>query len=242
MGLPSFCGCFEPWREAPPRELEMLVNLRRPPGDEGLATVAPLNIHPHGVIFTQKLAGADAQVAACLQGHIQEMTFRVPKLEYDVPFVFSFIDSRRDGQLEGLEPWLQHKQMEAVRARRFAELAMAMGARSSAARNYDALVKRWEQDKSVKVDAITRSCKGLITTDEAWSAAAQKKLETEKASLAIATLVGQEAAVSAKIVESERALASASEARQDDERACPKTTWKYVPGRPVWRTVKPPKP
>jgi len=105
-----------------------------------------------------------------------------------------------------------------------------------------ALVERWKQDKSVKVDALTRSCQGLLHTDDAWAAAARRKLETEKASLAVATQVGKEAAISAKILESERVLASASETRKEDEQACPKTSWKYVPGRPVWRQVKPPKP
>jgi len=242
MSLPSFCGCFEPWRGAPPREIEMMVNLRRPPNTEGNAQAAPVNIHPHGVIVPTRLEGSDAQVAACLQQNISGMTFRVPRLEYDVPFFFSFIDSRRDGEVAGLAPWLQHKQLEAVRTRRFAELAMAMGARSSAARSYDALVERWKQDKSVKVDALTKSCQGLLHTDDAWAAAARRKLETEKASLAVATQVGKEAAISAKILESERVLASASETRKEDEQACPKTSWKYVPGRPVWRQVKPPKP
>jgi len=239
--LPSFCGCFEAWREARPREIEMAVNLRRYK-DEGNAYEAPVSLHPHEVIVPTKLDGADAQVVACLQESIQGMTFKVPKREVDIPFYFTFIDSRRDGPVNGLAPWLQHKQLEAVRTRRFAELAMAMGARSSAARNYDALVERWKQDHSVKVEALTRSCQGLLHSDDAWAAAAQRKLEVEKASLPVATQVGKEAVVSAKILESERVLASASEIRKEDEQACPKTSWKYVPGRPVWRQVKPPRP
>jgi hypothetical protein len=203
---------------------------------------APVFRPPHGVIVSTKLAGPDAAVAACVQGQLQRMSFKVPRLEVDIPFYFSFIDSRRDTPLPGLAPWLQHKQLEAVRARRFAELAMAMGARSSAARSYDALVKRWEQDKSVKVDALTQSCQGLLHTDDAWSAAAQRKLEAERASLAVAEQVGKQALVSAKIAETEQVLASASEVRKEDEKACPKKSWRYVPGRPVWRTVKPPRP
>ncbi|HYV45318.1 MAG TPA: hypothetical protein VFA20_10675 [Myxococcaceae bacterium] len=240
--LPSFCGCFEAWREAPPREIEMTINMRRPNADEGRAYEAPLSIHPHGVVIPTKLEGSDAQVAACLQDNIQAMEFKVPRLEVDIPFYFTFIDSRRDGPVDGLAPWLQHKQLEAVRTRRFAELAMAMGARSSAARNYDALVERWKQDKSVKVDALARSCQGLLRSDDVWAAAAQRKLEMEKASLPVAAQVGKETVLNAKILESERVLASASEIRKEDEKACPKTSWKYVPGRPVWRQVKPPHP
>ncbi|HEY8211671.1 MAG TPA: hypothetical protein VIG99_29515 [Myxococcaceae bacterium] len=242
MALPSFCPCFEPWRTAPPREMEVMVNLRKSPMTDGRAELAPVHAAPHSVIMPANLSEADASVAVCLQDQIKQMSFKVPRLEVDVPFFFSFIDSRRDGPVPGLAPWLQHKQMEAVRTRRFAELAMAMGARSSAARSYDALVKRWEQDKSVKVDALTRSCQGLLKTDEAWAVAAARKLETERASLAIAEQVGKVETVSAKIAETERTLASASEVRKEDEKACPKTSWKYVPGRPVWRTVKPPRP
>ena len=82
----------------------------------------------------------------------------------------------------------------------------------------------------------------LLKTDDAWAVAAQRKLETEKASLAVAEQVGKVETVSAKMAETERTLASASEVRKEDEKACPKTSWKYVPGRPVWRTVKPPRP
>ncbi|HVE85260.1 MAG TPA: hypothetical protein VND93_20550 [Myxococcales bacterium] len=239
LAVPSFCPCFHQWQGAPPREIEVTVNLRHPPGsDVRDQTPAPM-IHPYKV-YLPNLAPEAAPVAACLQEKLQAMEFRQPRLEVDIPFYFQFIDSRWDGPLPGVPAWLQHKQLEAVRNRRYAEMAVALGARSSAARAYDALVRRFEADKSVRFDALSESCLGLLRRDEAWADAVRRKLEVERLALATASELGRHGPpeiVRGQIAETERSLASAAEVRRVDEGACPRKVRR--PGRPAPIQVTP---
>ncbi|HZN93645.1 MAG TPA: hypothetical protein VFB81_13125, partial [Myxococcales bacterium] len=131
--------------------------------------------------------------------------------------------------------WLQHKQMEGVRNRRFAEMAVALGARSSAARNYDALVRRYQQNnKSIKVDALARACQGLLTTDDAWVDALRRKLEAERLALLTAreAEAGQTERLADQIARTEQSLTSASEVRRVDQGACPRIVKGLGPPRP----------
>jgi len=225
LAMPSFCPCFEPWRDSVPREIEIVVNLRKKVRILSPAENEPDSMQPTRVYLPGDLAARDARVAACLQERVQQMSFRVPRLEADVPYYFQVIDSNRDGPLPGLPAWLQHKQMEGVRNRRFAEMAVALGARSSAARNYDALVRRYQQNnKSIKVDALTRACQGLLTTDDAWVDAVRRKLEAERLALLTAEEMepGHTERLAEQIARTEQSLTSASEVRKVDQGACPR--------------------
>jgi hypothetical protein len=205
----QWCDCYA---EAPPPVLTL--NLKLKPG-----------------AAAEVKTDATGKLATCLSDKVKALPLKAAS-EMQVPYTFLFMDSRAEGEMQGAAPELQFRQLDAIRSRRSAEAALAVGGRIAAVGDYDALVKKYNAAKKPysMVKEIRARCQDLVKADDALVAAldAQAKLDAHTAELA-GTFAqkdpqwknAQDAAASqAQVTQAE--VTKVKSARDADAKVCPK--------------------
>jgi hypothetical protein len=223
--LPGWADCFADWKSAPPRALKGSVKVTKAPG--------AAEVSPAEVSFEPAGDPAADKVAACLKGKIAAMKLKAPKSDaVTVPLPLRFVHSGVASPLGAEEPpHLQFAQLDLLRARRLAEVAIAEGSRALAAAAYDDAVKRYKAGaKEVSVLELKDKCAALLAADDKAIEALQKQVEVETkthdfAAAQKAKDAGWEPAetLSAqKLAEAQKDVQSFQQNRKADEAACPK--------------------
>lgn len=120
-------------------------------------------------------AGAATEVkgaSGCLADKVKALKFSPPN-ETRLPYTFFFIDSRNDAEAADAPPELAFQNLDAIRARRSAESAMAVGNRIVAVVTYDDLVKTYNAKKKPfkMLKELIEKCQEIVKADDALIAA-----------------------------------------------------------------------
>jgi hypothetical protein len=205
----QWCDCYQ---GAPPATLTLNVKVK--PG------AAP-----------EVKTDAAGALATCLSDKVKALPLKAPT-ETQVPYLFLFMDSRGDAEIGGAPPELQFQQLDAIRSRKSAESALAVGVRIAAVSAYDALVAKYNAAKKPlsMVKEIKARCGDLVKADDALVAAleAQGKLDQHTADLAASFAAKNAEWKNAQDAASSQAQATTAEvgkvkaARDADAKVCPK--------------------
>lgn len=205
----GWCECYE---GAMPATLTLTVHVT--PG-------APTKV-------TTDAAGA---LATCLTNKVQALPLNAPT-ETQLPYTFMFVDSRAETETAGAVPELQFLQLDAIRSRRSAESALAVGRRIAAVGTYDGLVARYNAAKKPfsMVKELSARCADLVKADDALVAALeqQAKLDQHTAELAGGFAAKDPQWKNAQDAANGQAQATQAEvvkvkaARESDAKVCPK--------------------
>jgi hypothetical protein len=205
----QWCDCYE---GAPPATLTLNVKVK-PTGAPEVKTDA---------------AGA---LATCLSEKVKALPLKTPS-EMQVPYTFFFLDSRAEAETGGALPELQFQQLDAIRSRKSAESALAVGARIAAVSTFDALIAKYNAAKKPlsMLKEIKARCADLVKADDALVAAleAQGKLDQHTADLAASFVAKNAQWKNAQDAASSQAQATTAEvekvkaARDADAKVCPK--------------------
>jgi hypothetical protein len=198
---------------------------------EKLPASIELDVHVKAGAGVEVTPVAASTVASCLAAKVKTLKLEAPT-ETHVPYVFFFIDSRADAESADAPPALQFAQLDAIRARRSAESAMAVGARVAAVTTYDGLVAKYNAAKKPykMVKEISARCADLVKADDALVAAvaAQSALDVHTAELTEGFAAKDPQWKNAAAAMRAQAQAGAGEAdkmkaaRDSDAKVCPK--------------------
>ncbi len=214
----DWCECLGPWKTRAPRTILAKVRLV---SDKPAAEVT---------VDPPKDAAMES-VSSCLKGKIAELGLKTKAMELSFNYPFAFVHSGIDEVPADAPPELKFVQLEALRGRRAAEGAVAIGNRVSAAEAYDRLVVRYQAKKDYAlVRPLKDSCAALLKSDDTWIQALERQLNTEQTTgTLVAELKAQDPqwsevdAVSQKQIQQIRAdLDAARVARTKDAAICPK--------------------
>ncbi len=194
---------------------------------------------PSAMLSVHLTPGAPAKVAvkdinattACLATKVGALDLRAPT-ETEVPYSFLLLDSRLETETPGTPNELQFLQLDAIRARKSAESALAVASRMTAVAGYDGLVAKYNATKkpAALVPEIKRRCAALVKADDALIAAieAQAKIDTHTAELAATFAEKDEQWKNAQSAAQTQAQGTQAEAvkvkaaRDSDAKVCPK--------------------
>lgn len=195
-----------------------------------LPAMLELEVHVKAGAATE-VKGDSSPLAKCLIGKVQALELEAPT-ETVFPYSFIFIDSRADAEPADAQPELQFAQLDAIRARRSAETALAVGARVAAVTTYDRLVAKYIATKKPfkMVKELVAKCADLVKADDALIEAltAESKLDAHTAEFAGAFAAKDARWKNAADALAPPAKASAAElekvkaARDSDAKVCPK--------------------
>jgi hypothetical protein len=230
LALPGWGGCFDPWKTAPPRMLKATVKVARPAKDAG-ATVAPTE-----VTFDATADAAGGQVAACLQDKLKALQVKTPASgSVSLPYTFRFVHSGVTEALPDAPAELQFVQLDLERARRTAEMAIALGDRTIAAGTYEDMVKRFKAKTKPEpsVKDLQNGCAALLAADDKLLAAAEKQTASEAKSHRFTldqkakdpSWADAEAAAAKSLAAAQKDAQSFQQNRKADEGACPKVKY-----------------
>lgn len=228
LAEPTWCDCYAEWKDAAPRALNAKIKLVKHAAEgQGAKKVSPAEV----TFEPTKDAAAD-RVAACLQKKVAALTFNETSEELTLPYTFLFVHSSFAGPLgDDANPDLRFAQLDNLRGRRAAEAVIAVGARTSAAVTYDALVKKYkENSQSVAVDDLKARCADLLKADDGWIAGVERQLEIDEKTLTLATELKAkdpewarvEALAQSKVEATRKDLSDVKKNREADAGICPK--------------------
>jgi hypothetical protein len=204
LALPRFCDCFDGFRTRAPRSFEGQLELGAPGGPPVQVTFPPDKDDP-----------VTARVQACLAERVGALEFpglpRPLSTELPVALLHSGVGEPLPS---GAPSALAVAQLEAVRLRRSAHVALAEGARVNAADAFSALTRA--PKKKARPQEVAARCAELLAADELWIAALEARLETTRRLSAL-----RPDADPAGVEEARSALDAARATRARDAAACP---------------------
>jgi hypothetical protein len=219
----TWCDCYADWKDAPPRTLKAKLKLKKG------AAAGP--VAPADITFDPTNEPVADKVAACLKDKVKALKFNVTSDEVTIPYTFLFLHSSHDGPIADAPPEIRFAQLEALRGQRAASAVVAVGARTVAAVNYDALVKKYKaKPEHSLVDELKTKCAALLKTDDAWIAAIERQLDMDQQTLALIVELKAndpqwakaEAAIQSNVDATKKDLDAAKKTRTDDAGICPK--------------------
>ena len=213
LALKDWCDCFSAVGDGAPPVLEAKLTIKK-----GRASAASFEKGEGGL-------------AMCLLPRLQAMDFLASAQDLLVPVPLLLVNSQAQSENPAAAPDLQFSQLDAIRGRRAAKLAMAVGARNLAVVGYDALVALFKKKApGVQLKHVKEGCLAMLRADDALIDANQKQLEVDEKSLKLAKglsskdLAWTEAAKAAQqqVDASSGDLQKAQAARDADLLVCPK--------------------
>ena len=214
LALPSMCGCFdEVGDNAPPEPvLELKVSA------EGAADVVVDGV------------AASPGMAACLTEKVKALPMPKAAVEMKLPLIL--VNGWASETTAGLSAPLQFQQLEAIRARRTAEVLMAAGRRGQTALRYDEVVKKYKaKPNSALIAELKTKCADVLGADDAQLGALKalvgvyeaetKLVQAEKAKEPAWANV--EASLAQQLTKATGEVVRVEAQRGNDANACPKS-------------------
>lgn len=223
LALPGWCECFEPWKNAPPRSMSAKV------------TLVKASPTPTSVVFEGQPETPEAgSVQQCLNTKITSLQIPHTSEQLTIPVVFNLIHSGVAELLPTDRPELQILQLDALRAQSSSNVAIALGARGSAQKNWADMVARYQaNNKAFTLKQLQEGCADLLAADDALLAALEKQKENEQRTLEFvqaqaATDPAWNEAVAAAQKQLEGAnteIENTKKLRAEDAQGCPKVRY-----------------
>jgi hypothetical protein len=254
MAIPTWCDCFEPWKNAPPSPLRAAIKISNPaqqPADKkqekkddaAAAAAAPAatdGVTPTEVNFDPITDPNAEKVSACLKGKIMALKFKPPAGQYiQIPYPMRFVNANVNQPLGDSPPDLQFVQFDLLRNDRTADSAIAVGQRVYAEAVYNKAVERYKatanskKGPEVTVKELQDKCAALIKADDAVISQMKAQLEVETATHVFAQAQAAkdkawaeaETASAKQVADAQKDVATWEAARKADEGACPKVKY-----------------
>jgi hypothetical protein len=246
LGVPQWCSCFESLKTAAPPELAGPVTLTRAditqyadrlkPADGGLPTNKAV------VSGLQASDPSAAQVATCVNGHVEALPLKTASEQFSVPVQLFLVNSNGETAMPpSTPPTMQFAQLDAVRELRQAQAFAALARRQSVANAYDAQVQAYQAAANSKdskkrktattmVKELKGGCAALVKADDEYTKALQAEQAVEQQALTLAqTLKAKEpswadaeAASTAAVADTQKQIDSSKQLRAANEKSCPK--------------------
>jgi len=246
LGVPQWCSCFEPLKTAAPPELSGAVTLTRAdivqyadrltPADGGLATNKAV------VSALQATDPSAAQVATCVNGHVETLPLKTASEQFSVPVQLFLVNSNGETTMApSTPPTMQFAQLDAVRELRQAKAFAALARRQSVANAYDAQVQAYQAATKSKdpkkrktagtmVKELKGGCTALVKADDEYTKALQDEQAVEQQAVTLAqTLKAKEpswadaeAASTAAVADTQKQIDASKQLRAANEKSCPK--------------------
>jgi hypothetical protein len=214
LGLPSMCRCFAELRDAVPPQ--PVVKLK-------LAPAATPEVLVDG------LAG-NPEVAGCIAAQVRALPLPEVDLELGLPLLL--VNGWAGGAAPDSSAALRFQQLEAVRARRTAEVLIAAGRRGGAATRYDEVVKKYKAKPNPALIAeLKTKCAAVLAGDDAHLAALTALMDVYRVE---GVLVAAEKAkdpawarvepgLNQQLAQTSNELARVEQQKVSDAAACPKS-------------------
>jgi hypothetical protein len=215
LALPSMCDCFKDVGDAPPPQ--PVAKLR-------LTAAAPPEVVFDGV-------GTSPGLGACLAEKVKALA--LPKSDVDLELPFILVNGWASGAAADVSAALQFQQLEAMRARRTAEVLIAAGRRGASALRYDEVVKRYKAKPTTSlIGDLKAKCADVLAGDAAHLAALKALMDVYQAETKLVqaektkdpTWANVEASLSQQLTQTSGEVVRVEQQRAADAAACPKST------------------
>lgn len=213
LALPSMCGCFAELGDASPPE--PLVKLR-------LTAEAPPDVVVDGV-------AANPGMATCVAEKVKALALPKAAVEMTLPIIL--VNGWASEATAGLPGPLQFQQLEAIRARRTAEVLMAAGRRGVTALRYDEVVKKYKaKPNSTLIAELRTKCADVLTADDAQLASLKALVDVYQAETKLVQAekakdpawANVEAGLGQQLTKATGEVVRVEQQRGSDSNACPK--------------------
>jgi hypothetical protein len=227
LALPGFGECFAGWTSAAPRTLRATLRAAKPRDGSPAVLLSSVAFDP----TPDPVAG---KVAACLEGKLKALPVKPPSGDSVTASVaLRLVHSGIEGALPDAPPELQLVELDLQRARRLADVTLAVDEHAQALATYDELVRRYKSRgrPEVSLADLKDKCAALVAADDRLLAASERQSATEHATHHFAearkakdpSWTEAEATSAKSLAEAEKELAAHQGLRRIDEAACPKS-------------------
>ena len=213
LSMRDWCDCFQLIASEPPPTVQVRLALKTGQG--------PVAVVEQG----------DGPVAQCLLPKLRAGKYASRSAELSVPLPLLLLNSQGAAEASDAQPELQFAQLDAIRSRGAARVALAVGTRNQAVLEYDALVAKYKAKAgSVAVKLLRDACAAMVAADDALVDADQKQADLESRTLALAQRLAQKdaswtqaaQAAQAQVDAATAELEKAKRTRAADAAVCPK--------------------
>jgi hypothetical protein len=246
LAVPQWCSCFEPVKTQAPPELAGPVTLTR----EDVTKYADrLRAPDGGAVINKGVVSAlqpsdpsGAQVASCVNQHVEALPLKSNNEQLSVPVLLLLVNSNGPADMPaGTSPQLQFEQLDAVREIKQSQAFAALARRQQVANAYDAQVQAYQAAASSKdskkrkaagamVKDLKGGCATLVKADDEYTRALEGEAAVEQQAVTLAQTLkakdpswadAEKVAVGA-LSDTQKQIDAAKQLRTANEKACPK--------------------
>jgi hypothetical protein len=226
LALPGFGECFAGWKSAAPRTLHATLRAAKPRDASPAVLLSSVAFDP----TPDPVAG---KVASCLEDKLRALPVKPPGGDSVTTSVaIRLVHSGIEGLLPEASPDLQLVELDLQRAKRIADVTLAVDEHAQALATYDDLVRRYKNrgKPEVTLADLKDKCAALVAADDRLLAASERQSAIEQATHHFAeernakdpSWTEAEAMSAKSLSEAEKELAAHQGLRRSDEAACPK--------------------
>lgn len=214
LALPSMCSCFtELGDDAPPQPVLKLK----------LTATTPPDVIVDGV-------AANPGVASCIGDKVK--TLALPKADVEMGLPLILVNGWASEPTAGASAPLQFQQLEAMRARRTAEVLMSAGRRGMAAARYDEVVKKYKAKPTpTLIGELRTKCAAVLAGDDSNLATLKALVDVYQAEAKLVTAekakdpawANVEPSLNQQLAQTSGEVARVEKQKVADAAACPKS-------------------
>lgn len=214
LALPSMCSCFTELGDAAPPQPVLKLKLT--------ATTPP-------DVLVDGVAG-NPGVATCLGDKVKALA--LPKADVEMGLPLILVNGWSTETTAGASAPLQFQQLEAMRARRTAEVLITAGRRGMAASRYDEVVKKYKAKPTPSlIGELKTKCAAVLAGDDANLAALKALVDVYQAEGKLVTAekakdpawANVEPSLNQQLAKTSGEVARVEQQKVSDAAACPKS-------------------
>jgi len=214
LALPSLCSCFAELGDAAPPQPVLKLKL---------TATAPPDVLVDGV-------AGNPGVATCVGDKVKALA--LPKADVEMGLPLILVNGWATETTAGASAPLQFQQLEAIRARRTAEVLITAGRRGMAASRYDEVVKKYKAKPTPSlIGELRTKCAAVLAGDDANLTALKALVDVYQSEAKLVTAekakdpawANVESSLNQQLARTSGEVARVEQQKVSDAAACPKS-------------------